>query len=236
MAMKATRPDAEIERDVKDTIYADLRILSESIDVQVRQGRVYLRGVVPDENQKSLARMVADRIKGVQRVINELEVVPVESRGDADITADVVAALAADSLVDEDKIEVTTVDGIVYLRGTVGTYAERRAVDEDARSIRGVVDVIDEVLVAPSYACSDEEITAEFLEELRRNLKLDHKGVEVEAKHGILYLRGSVETVEQRWLIDELARWTPGVIDVVNELSVSTNHESFCLRRRARHG
>lgn len=222
MVVRAKRLDAEIERDVKDTLYADLRIISENIDVQVLEGKVYLRGTVPDESQKSLARALANRIKGAREVVNLLDIMPMATRTDTDITADVVAALTADTMVDEDKIEVTTVDGVVYLRGTVNSYTERKAADDDARAIRCAVDVINEIVVAPSYARSDEEIAADVRKELRENLRLDGREVEVQVKHGVLRLRGNVATLEQRWLADELARWTPGVIDVINDLGVVT--------------
>ncbi len=220
MAIRAARPDAEIEKDIKDSLYADLRIVSDNVDVQVVDGKAHLRGTVPDEAQKSLARAVADRIKGVRQVINELEIDSVAARADADITADVAAALAADTLVDEDKIEVTTVDGVVYLRGTVSSHTERKAADEDTKAIRGVVDVIDEIMVAPSYARSDEEIATEVRKQIQKNLKLDGLKLEVEVRHSIVHLMGNVSTMEQRWLADELARWTPGAIDVVNDLKV----------------
>lgn len=220
------RADAEIERDVKDALYADLRIISDNLDVQVLDGRVYLRGTVPDENQKALARMVAERIKGVRQVINHLDVMPLEIRSDADITADVVAALTIDTLVDEDKIDVNTVDGVVYFRGTVDSYVQRKAADEDARSVRGVLDVINELVVVPSLARSDEEVAAEVVKQLSENLKLDITGIKVDVKHGVVRLRGTVATVEQLWLVDEVARWTPGVIDVIDELALGTPRSS----------
>ncbi len=222
MVTRTARLDAEIERNVKDALYSDLRVISENIDVQVVSGKVYLRGTVPDETQKSLARAIADRIKGVREVINILDIMPMETRTDADITADVVAALAADTMVDEDKIDVTTVDGVIYLRGTVNSYTERKAADDDARAIRGAIDVINDIIVLPSYARNDQEIAADVRRQLQENLRLDPAEIEVEVKHGIVYLKGNVVSIEQRWLVDELARWTPGVIDVNNDLGVLT--------------
>lgn len=222
MAIRHARSDAEIERDVKDILYADLRLSSENIEVEVRGGIAHLRGSVPNTAQKALARDLVGRIKGVRRVTSELEVIPLEPRSDADITADVATALALDSLVDEDKINVTTSDGVVHLEGTVNSYTERKAAYDDARQVAGVVDVINEILVAPSYARADEEIAREVRRQIEANLRMDTSDIEVEVVHGVAYLRGNVATVEQRWIAGDLARWTPGVIDVVNDLSVVT--------------
>ncbi|MBI4320763.1 MAG: BON domain-containing protein [Chloroflexi bacterium] len=222
VAIQTGKADAEIERDVKDTLYADVRLNSENIDVEIRNGTAYLSGFVPNETQKAVARALADRIKGVKRVIDGLTITPLHPRGEVDIMADVVAGLAADSLVDEDKIEVQVVDGVVYLRGTVNSHTERRAAFDDASAIAGVVDVINELLVAPRFARSDQEIEAEVRYQLFLNVKVDVDELKVGVKHGVVRLSGNVATQEQRWVIDELARWVPGVINVVNDLVVVT--------------
>jgi len=216
------RPDAEVERDVRDALYSDVRIDSRNLDVVVQDGIVYLRGSVPDVVQKSIAREVAERIKGVRNVVNELEITPAEQRSDAGITADVVASLVRDSLVDERKVEVETVGGVVYLRGIVGSYTERRAADVDARTVPGVLDVVNELTVALSVARTDEAIAADVKLALETNIAGDLSDVHVDVKEGVVYLRGNVATVAQRWLIDEAVRWTPGVVDVVNDLGVVT--------------
>lgn len=219
MEREPARSDVETRQDVKDALHGDVRVDSRRITVDVRDGVVHLHGTVPSPQQKAWARQIAVRIKGVREVHNELAVEPPAQRGDVDITADVAAALAADSLVDEDKIEVTTVDSVVYLRGVVESYVARRVAEEDARGIPGVLDVIDEILVSPSIARSDEEIAHAAWQEIHRNLRLPPDAVDVEVVHGIARLRGRVETVTQRWLADEIARWTPGVVDVINELA-----------------
>ena len=145
MERERARSDVETRQDVKDALHGDVRVDSRTITVGVRDGVVHLHGAVPSSQQKAWARQIVLRIKGVREVHNELAVELPAQRSDVDITADVAAALAADSLVDEDKIEVTTVDGVVYLRGVVESYVARRVADEDARGIPGVLDVINEL-------------------------------------------------------------------------------------------
>lgn len=217
-----TRTDGEVERDVRDALYSDVRIDSRNLDAVVQNGIVYLRGSVPDVVQKSIAREITQRIKGVRNVVNEVEVTPAELRSDADITADVVAAFVRDSLVDENKIEVETDRGVVYLRGTVDSYTERRAADVDARSAPGVLDVVNELTVAVVPSRSDEAIAADVRLALESNLAADLSDISISVKKGVVTLKGNVATVAQRWLVDEVVRWTPGVVDVVNDLGVVT--------------
>lgn len=220
MAFQARRTDAETEFDVRDVLHSDIRLTSGEIDAAVRDGVARLSGSVPTQAQKALAGTLAERIKGVTRVENNLAVVPRSPRSDVEITADVSMALSQDLAVDEDKIEVTTVDGVVYLRGSVESYAARRAADGDARGLPGVLDVIDELVVAPSFDKTDGELAADVGRQLEINLRLQSGQIAVEVIGGVAHLRGDVETVAQRWLADELARWTPGVLDIVNELRV----------------
>lgn len=216
------RTDTEIERDVRDALYSDIRIDSRNLDAIVQDGVVYLRGAVPDAMQKSIAREVTERIKGVRIVVNELAVTPAEQRSDVDITADVVAAFVRDSLVNENKIEVETDRGVVYLRGTVESYTERHAADVDARSAPGVLDVVNELTVTVAPSRSDEAIEADVRLALESNVAIDLSDVHITVKNGVVYLKGNVGTVEQRWLIDEVVRWTAGVTNVVNEIGVVT--------------
>ncbi|MCL5959549.1 MAG: BON domain-containing protein [Chloroflexi bacterium] len=226
MAIRHSRPDAEVERYLRDLIYADVRLNAENIQIEVSEGVALLRGSVPNSQQRALARDISNRIKGVRRVVNELEVVPAGARSDADITADVVSALTVDSLVDEDKIDVTTVDRVVHMEGTVNTYVERKAAYDDARQVSGVIDVINEVMVIPSYAHDDEEVRRNVRHQIQDNLRLDPFSIDVQVRHGIVRLRGSVATVEQRWIVGDLARWTPGVIDVTNDLVVAVERSA----------
>ncbi len=213
--------DAEVLAQVKDALYADVRLVSHDIRVQVENGVVTLTGTVPDAQQKALARVVVERLKGVERVINALEVVPPDSRPDAEITADIVAALSRDRLLNPETIEVVTVDGIVYLRGIVPSYAARRAAEMDARAIPGVLDVVNELVVAPAPGRPDSQIAREVRENILSHLRLDPDAVQVEVRHGVVFLRGAVPSQMMRWLVEEVVRWTPGVTDVVNELWTS---------------
>jgi len=220
-AESVRRSDAEIQYEVRGALYADRRVISDNVVVDVRQGVVTLGGSVPSADQRQVARRIAERIKGVREVVDDLTVIPLAPRQDADVTADVVTALTLDSLVDEDKIEVTTVDGVVYLRGTVGSYTERKAADDDARSIAGVLDVVDELVVAPAVVHGDEQLARDIRRQVEESLRIDPASLSVEVRHGVAYLRGLVPSLTLRWIVDELARWTPGITDVVNELQVA---------------
>ena len=67
---------------------------------------------------------------------------------DAWITTKVKADLAKDSETKAHNITVDTKSGVVVLTGTVASIAEKSKAEKDARSVKGVVDVENQLLVA----------------------------------------------------------------------------------------
>ena len=218
--MAITRADVDVSRDVVDALTSDIRVDAGNIDVDVIGGVVYLRGSVPSYYEKRIATEIANRIKGVVDVVNELRVAPVTPRTDADIQADVRAALARDVWVDENKIAVYVSGGVVYLSGTVDSYTEKSYAESDAWSVSGVIDVVNNIVIRPVPTRGDEEIADEVRTDLARNIRIDPTKISVDVRNGVVYLRGTVATIEQKWLADEVAWWTAGVRDVMNELQV----------------
>jgi len=215
-----TRSSTDIQHDVIDALTADIRVDASNIDVDVVGGVVYLRGTVPTYYEKRVATEIVNRIKGVVDVVNELRVAPVTPRSDAAIAADVRAALERDAWVDADKITVTVTNGVVYLSGTVDSYTEKSYAESDAWSVEGVVDVVNNITIVPRPTRSDAEIATDVRADLVRNIRIDPSRISVEVVNGVVYLQGSVATIGQKWLASDVAWWTPGVKDVVNELQV----------------
>ncbi len=69
----------------------------------------------------------------------------------AGLEHDVRAAVVLDPRVaDPAEVAITADGGTVTLRGTVGSFSQRRAVVNDARDVTGVNDVLDELEVTCS--------------------------------------------------------------------------------------
>ncbi|MEJ1964081.1 MAG: BON domain-containing protein [Gammaproteobacteria bacterium] len=67
---------------------------------------------------------------------------------DTGITTKVKAELAKDKSTSATAIHVTTKNGVVNLNGAVGSSAEKDKAEADARAIKGVVDVTNNLRVA----------------------------------------------------------------------------------------
>ncbi|HLH74081.1 MAG TPA: BON domain-containing protein [Chloroflexota bacterium] len=218
--MATLRSDAEVRQDVSEALTCDVRIDASRISIDVVRQVVHLHGVVTSYFEKRVAGDLVRRIKGVRDVVNELRVVPRRPRSDAEIFADIRAALARDVWIDERRIEVRVVDGIVDLSGSVDTYTAKTSADADAWSVPGVVDVVDHIEVNPPIIRTDTEIANAVRADIDHNIRVNPQKITVAVTNGVVYLRGTVESLEQKWLAEEVSWWTAGVRDVVNQLQV----------------
>lgn len=66
--------DAAITTAVKTKLTGDRASNFTRIDVDTKQGVVYLTGVVQDETTKSRAEETASRVDGVHKVVNNLQI------------------------------------------------------------------------------------------------------------------------------------------------------------------
>lgn len=109
---------------------------------------------------------------------------------------DVRAELASDPrLPYPEEIAVESFGDAVTLRGTVGSFAQRRAAVADARRTRGVFDVFDELQVRllNQDQRKDAEIRGAALQRLLWDPDLPGDYLDVEVRNGWVRLAGEVE-------------------------------------------
>ena len=118
------------------------------IKVEAHNRTLLLAGETSSEEKKALATRVASQLKAIDRVVNELAVMPPADFSDkasnSYITSKVNARLALANPVEGregGRIKVITARGIVYLMGSV-THEEGEAVAESIRDIGGVVKIV----------------------------------------------------------------------------------------------
>jgi osmotically-inducible protein OsmY len=138
--------DENIEASVKKHIKAsDARFITSHLVIVSHKGVVLLAGQVESEDLSARAQQVAESVLDVRSVHNELSVGGVTTLGarsnDVWITTKVKSAMASHEAVDSDRVNVTTVDGVVYLMGTVSRDQADAAVAV-AQSIVGIKKIV----------------------------------------------------------------------------------------------
>jgi osmotically-inducible protein OsmY len=121
-----------------------------------------------------------------------------------------------------DEIAIDTYDGMVTLRGTVGSFAQDRAAVADARGIRGVFDVYDEleVRLLDRDRREDAEIRGAALQRLMWDPDLVADYIDVHVKDGWVTLKGEVDRQYQSDKAFDHATSLRGVRGVTNEIKV----------------
>jgi hyperosmotically inducible periplasmic protein len=121
---KETVTDSWVTAKTKIALFADSRVKGTDINVETKDGTVFLRGKVDSDEAKKAAEESAKLIDGAKSVKNELQVVApakrdvVDDKDDA-ITKRVKQNIAKDERLKDADISIKTNDGVVSLSGEV---------------------------------------------------------------------------------------------------------------------
>jgi osmotically-inducible protein OsmY len=139
--------DSDIAREIRLTLKVNVLLREEAIRTTVSGGWVNLEGWVSTKVQRDHAEEVVHRIPGVRSVTNNLHVSPAAENPKV-ICEAIEEALERQAERTAERIDVTLTDGTVTLKGTVRSWAERRAALGSAGHAPGVRTVIDRLTVA----------------------------------------------------------------------------------------
>lgn len=143
----AERTDADLAKAALNALRWDAAIPADKIDVTVSQGWVTLKGEVEFGFQKRDAERAVRRLSGVKGVSNLImvksHVLP------TDLKEKIEKALVRNAETDASRITVEVQDGTVILRGTVSSYAEKKAAEDTAWSAPGVSEVVNHIVISP---------------------------------------------------------------------------------------
>jgi osmotically-inducible protein OsmY/uncharacterized membrane protein len=133
------------------------------------------------------------------------------------------AALDSDKrLAHPEEVAVTADDDVVTLRGTVGTFSQRRAAVRAAREVAGVDYVLDELKVELLDAAerSDAELRGMALQAIAWDTEVPAESIDVEVTSGVVTLKGDVDYQFQSDAAYEDVANLFGVIGMTNEINV----------------
>lgn len=142
-----TRTDPEIARDVVHEIESHVVLPTTAITASVEDGTVRLEGKVDWQYQRNIVESAVRKLKGVRRLINEIEIVPQASA--IDVRSRIEEALRRSAEVDARRIRVEVSDAVVRLYGNVRSWNEREDAERAAWSAPGTTRVENHIRVTP---------------------------------------------------------------------------------------
>jgi osmotically-inducible protein OsmY len=138
---------------------------------------------------------------------------------------DVRGALARDPRIPSpDEVAVSSADGTVVLRGTVGSFSQRRAAVSDARSTPGVDDLDDQlqVRILNDERREDADIRGIALQILHWDTEVPDELVDVKVSDGWATLTGEVNYQFQSDAAYSDVATLQGATGITNEIKVIT--------------
>ena len=142
---------------------------------------------------------------------------------DNDLTADVSDELFWDPKVDSEAIAVSTDDGKITLRGTVGSLREKREAQKAARRVFGVTSVDNQLKVR--LMNDERRADADLRGDVLQALMLDGlvpASVDAKVEDGFVTLTGTADYQYQRDEAEFVASNIVGALDVFDEIDLET--------------
>lgn len=233
------------ESDVKKALLAafhqDPRVSNFAPGVTVVGGLVLLDGAVGNLKAKISAEQDARNIAGVWGVDNFLNVRPAKKPSDEEMKSQLTAALFWDPMMDGIPIEVSVINSVANLYGTVSSSFQKAEAQDVASRTKGVTAINNHLKVEQEFSINSHDwphyypydwTAVPYLsdEQIKRNIErglnwspyVDRDSINVVVDGGVAVLTGTVGTSVGWSEVDTDAR-NSGAAKVKNKVKVKNN-------------
>lgn len=233
------KTNQELKNAIDLAFLYDPRVFSFPLEIEVDNGQATLSGRVDNIKAKKAAEEDAKNIVGIWEVKNEIKVSTSEMPPDSLIKNKLTQALYWDPYLERGEVNVTVLNGKVYLNGTVDNYYEKYHAEDIAGKVNGVLEVENNLGILDTYPLGyyadwgpeepavpvinskrDEEIKEDIISQYKWSPFVDEDEVKVKVEDGKAILTGTVNTWETKRQAEKNA-YEGGAIFVDNELEIS---------------
>jgi osmotically-inducible protein OsmY len=214
-----TMTNAELEVNVIDELYWDPKIDSAGVAVSADNGMITLRGTVGSLRQKHEAVKAAQRVYGVMKVNDQLDVriMTEKRREDSDLRGATLQALTLDGLVPE-SVDVKVDNGFVTLTGSADWQYQRDEAEFVVANIPGVIGIQDNIALTGTASTAD--VAHSVKKAMVRHARLNADNLDIEAFDGTVRLIGTVRSWPEHDAAVAAAWGAPGVSTVDDRITV----------------
>jgi osmotically-inducible protein OsmY len=214
------KTDAQLKQDIIAELAWEPSVNASKIGVEVEGGIVTLAGHVDTYTEKVHAERATQRVSGVKALAVEMDVkLPGSNqRTDADIARTAQNVLEWSSYLPS-SVKVKAEKGWITLSGEVEWDYQRQGASDAIRHLMGVTGVSDEISIKPRATIST--VKSDIEAALKRHAQAEAQQITVEVRGSDVTLGGSVETWSERQLAATSAWATPGVRNVVDNITIA---------------
>ncbi len=228
----ASEMDDRIEAAARKSYVFKTYLKDDSIKTESKNGVVILTGTVTEAFHRDLAQNTVEGLPGVTSVDNRLQIKgesPAE-RSDTWISMKVKTAFLFHRNVSASETEVSVKDGVVSLRGTATSLAQKELTAEYARDIEGVKEVKNELTLVASPArpkatlgetIDDASITAQVKLSLLSHRSTHALKTKVATIEGVVTVTGLAKSLSEKNLVTRLVMDVHGVNSVINNMTIA---------------
>lgn len=214
-------PNNAIRQQIEGLLTHDTRVNFPACQLQITvfDGMATLTGTVPSVAAKRRAASLAAKVSGVKDVEDHMMVVSPMPMGDLEILEHIRRSFMQERNIELENIEIF-VDplGRVALEGHVHSLAQKRMCEVLCWWVPGVTAVDNMIDVRPAESDSDEELKDNLITIMEKDVLVDPKKFRIDVRQSHITLSGNVASETERDAAERDCWYTPGVLDVTNDL------------------
>ena len=247
--------DRQMKNELEDKFDADSQLKDLDLDVEVKDGKATVSGIVPTDQTKRKIDMLARTVSGLTAVDNKATVQgartgadkkvmededmkapegrpeekPQKERSDSGMGVELKTKFFADSQLSGWDVNIDVKNGVITMTGTVPNEQHKRKADMLAKTIAGQRGINNELQVTDEQVeeekRSDRAIGAETKAKLFADSELSGWRINVDTQDGIVMMQGEVESEMLKRKATALAQTVAGVREVKNQITVKEKSE-----------
>jgi len=190
-------PDMTLRQAVESELKKDKHLDHGNIHVSANDGIVELTGTVDNALSLQRATRVAEVVRGVRAVSNQIKV-DTPKRADTDVERDVQKALRYVAATAKMPITVKVQNGVPRLTGPVGSWQEQQLAEHVASGVRGVRFVQNDLTVKRTVNRDSASIAADAKSRLAWDALVEHDPLDVSVHDQRVVLSGSVGSLAEK--------------------------------------
>ncbi|HQJ56554.1 MAG TPA: BON domain-containing protein, partial [Caldisericia bacterium] len=182
---------------------------NENINFTVSNREIFIKGEVTKKENIEKVEKILKSIKNIKKINNNLTLSIKRITEDNDLET-----MAYDILKERNlnNININVKNGVLNIYGKTETLKEKRKIEKIFSSLN-VSKINNFIKIVPNFSVNDFMLQSLSKDKLKK-MNIFHLRTRVLNK--VLYLKGNVETKEEKEKAYEMASDVPGVVDIIN--------------------